>query len=161
MPSPLTGSMVALLVASATMLTLAAPVNANPTDALGALAGGTSSETDTSTAGSSESASGSTSAPSGTLLRGCHTYSYSYDIQVPTDDWSLEISIVDRQGKGVAAEAFFGPAHPTSATSSFRLCHRATVPGKFRIRTTLDWYDDPDTPHRAAVPVSRFRLARP
>jgi hypothetical protein len=102
-----------------------------------------------------------TSASSGTLRTGCHRYSYAYAVQVPTEDWTLEISIVDRRGQGVASFAFIGPADEKTATPEYRLCRASTVPGRFRIRVKLNWYDDPSTPQLVPVPVTRFRLARP
>ena len=60
-----------------------------------------------------------------------------------------------------ASFAYLGPADPKTQTSSFTLCRRATVPGKFRIRSILNWYDDPAVAIPAFVPVTKFRLARP
>lgn len=104
---------------------------------------------------------GNTSGLDGTLKPGCHQYFYAYAVEVPTNDWSMEVSIVDRRGKAVASFALLGPADPKTDTSSFTLCRGATVPGKFRIRSLLNWYDDPAVAVPAYVPVTKFRLARP
>lgn len=64
---------------------------------------------------------GNTAGLSGTLLKGCHRYHYAHVLQLPTDDWSLEVSIVDRRGDAVASSgsvvarrcpAPFGSARP-------------------------------------------------
>jgi len=132
-----------LLAAATTIVTLAAPSHAHRP------------------ALRTDDVVGTTSAPSGTLRNGCHRYTYTYAVQVPTDDWTLEISIVDRRGLGAASFAFIGPADEKTQTPAYRLCRSSTVPGRFRIRAMLNWYDDPSTPHLVPVPVTRFRLARP
>ncbi len=103
---------------------------------------------------------GNTAGLDGILHKGCHRYFFAYAVQVPTEDWTLEVSIVDRRGQGVASFAYIGPSDPKTRTTEFRLCRNATVPGKFRIRSVLNWYDDPSVPIPAYVPVTRFRLAR-
>ncbi len=103
---------------------------------------------------------GNTAALDGKLRKGCRRYHFAYVVQVPTDDWSLEVSIVDRRGRGVASFAFISTVDPETQTTSYRLCRAATVPGTFRIKSNLLWYDDPSVPNPAYVPVTRFRLAR-
>jgi hypothetical protein len=139
MSRPLSVVLAGLLVAATTTVIRAAPSHAQLTDDVG----------------------GTTSAPSGTLRNGCRRYSFTYAVQVPTEDWTLEVSIVDRRGHGVASFAFLGPADEKTQTPVYRLCRASTVPGRFRIRAQLSWYDDPSTPHPVPVPVTRFRLARP
>ncbi|PUA78963.1 hypothetical protein [Nocardioides currus] len=103
---------------------------------------------------------GNTTGLDGVLRKGCQDYRFAYAVQVPTEDWSMEVSIVDRRGQAVASFAFLGPVDPKTRTAVFTLCRNATVPGKFRIRSVLNWYDDPSEPIPAYVPVTRFRLAR-
>jgi len=143
MPRPLTVLLAGLLAAATTVVTPAAPSRAHRTALL------------------TDEVVGTTSAPSGTLRNGCRRYSYTYAVQVPTEDWTLEISIVDRRGQGVASFAFIGPADERTQTPEYRLCRASTVPGRFRIRAKLNWYDDPSTPRLVPVPVTHFRLARP
>ena len=104
---------------------------------------------------------GNTAGLDGILQKGCQRYYFAYTVQVPTDDWSLEVSIVDRRGLAVASFAYIGSFDPTTQTAGFSLCRGSTVPGKFRIRSVLTWYDDPSVPIPAYVPVTKFRLARP
>ena len=62
---------------------------------------------------------GNTAALDGTLRKGCHRYYFAYVVQVPTEDWTLEVSIVDRRGDAVASFAYIGPIDPKTQTSSF------------------------------------------
>lgn len=149
--------LIALLIAVLAVLPNAWPASASP-DLLPDL--GLTSSAGSSVDEAPQQASGRTWARDRVLRQGCRRYSFRYDIQVPSSDWSMEISIVDRRGKAVSAHAFFGPAHDKTARARFGLCRAATVPGKFRIRTTLHWYDDPSEPIKVDVPVSRFRLSR-
>ena len=107
------------------------------------------------------SATGTTAAPDGVLKRGCNTYHWSYALQVPSSEWTLEVSIVDRQGHGIGSFAFIGPSHPTARGVSYRLCRWATVPGRFRIRSKGVWYDGPTEMGRIDIPLTVFRLRRP
>ena len=109
---------------------------------------------------STDTATGATSAEDGTLKRGCHTYAFAYALDLPTDEWTLETSIVDRRGDGVASHAYMGPAHPTAQEVTYRLCRWATVPGTFRIRAKLHWYDGEKELGFTKLPVTKFRLAR-
>jgi hypothetical protein len=51
--------------------------------------------------------------------------------------------------------------------ASFRLCRTDVVPGRYTIKATLRWYDDPllpvlpPTEHDARLPPAHFRLRRP
>jgi hypothetical protein len=47
-----------------------------------------------------------------------------------TEDWTLEISIVDRRGHSVGSNVFIGPQDAKTAASAFRMCRASTVPGK-------------------------------
>lgn len=115
MSRPLTVLLAGLLAAATTVVTLAAPSRAHRTDLRTALR--------------TDEVVGTTSAPSGTLRNGCRRYSYTYAVKVPTQDWTLEISIVDRRGQGVASFAFIGPADEKTQTPEYRLCRASTVPG--------------------------------
>ena len=149
--------LIALLIAVLTALSSAGSASASP-DLLPDL--GLTSTDGSEADEAPQQASGKTWARDRVLRQGCRRYAFKYDVDVPSNDWSMEISIVDRRGKAVSAHAFFGPAHAKIAQVRFGLCRGATVPGKFRIRTTLHWYDDPSEPIKVDVPVSRFRLSR-
>lgn len=154
---------VSLLASAAIVLTLTTPAQALTSDPLSDLLHGLSGETDQEAqpAGEEIVERATITARNQKLRAGCRTYSITYDVEVPSDDWTLESSIVDRRGKGVASFAIISPNDDAVDTLTYRLCRSATVPGKFRIRSVLNWYDDPSTPNQVKVPVTRFRLSRP
>ncbi|MBS2938593.1 hypothetical protein KDN32_12665 [Nocardioides sp. J2M5] len=96
--------------------------------------------------------------PDGRLRRGCHDYALTYAVTVPDDDWSLDLSTRDRDGRGVSAQSLLGPTDPESGTLPFRLCGRATSPGRFTVTGVLVSYDGAQET-RATV-VATFRLRR-
>lgn len=104
--------------------------------------------------------SGRTSARNGTLRKGCRRYRFRYAVTTPHDDWTLDVSIVDRRGKGVMSGAMLGPNDPKSARVTYTLCRWATRPGKFRIRARLTSYDGSEETV-VRVPTTTFRLRRP
>lgn len=108
-----------------------------------------------------EPATATVSVPDGVLKRGCRIHKFTYTVDVPTDDWTLEASIYDRRGKGINSQALMGPNDPRTDTLKFKVCRWATVAGKFRIRAVLNWYDDPEVANRVDLPVTKFRLRRP
>ena len=123
-------------------------------------------------------AGGHTHGDSGRLQRSCRTYTYDYRVRTPYDDWTLETTILDRDGEAVHADAFIGkPGRPgdrrIGRDVEYRLCRYATRPGRFRIRAKLTWYDhsddgtllgmldrSPAEGHVVRLPVERFRLHR-
>lgn len=104
--------------------------------------------------------SGRTSARDGRLRSGCRRYRFRYAVTTPHDDWSLEVSIVDRSGKGVMSAAMLGPNDPKSARVTYTLCRWATRPGRFRIRGKLTSYDGSEETV-VRMPTTTFRLRRP
>lgn len=113
----------------------------------------------TAPAGASE-VGGSVQATDGKLRRGCHTYSFDYAVQTPYDDWSLETTVVDPRGEGVASHAFLGPSDPKAQRATYRLCRWATRPGRFTVRAKLVAYDDPSEGTEVLLPEATFRLRR-
>lgn len=153
---------VSLLASAAIVLTFSTPAHALTSDPLSDLLHGLTGDTEAEQPASGEIVERATITARDQKLRpGCRTYSITYDVEVPTDDWTLESSIVDRRGKGVASFAIISPNDDAIDTLTYRLCRGATVPGTFRIRSVLNWYDDPSTPNEVKVPVTRFRLSRP
>jgi hypothetical protein len=113
----------------------------------------------TTPAGASE-VGGSVQATDAKLRRGCHTYSFDYAVQTPYDDWSLETTVVDSRGEGVASHAFLGPYDPQAQRATYRLCRWATRPGRFTVRAKLVAYDDPSEGTEVLLPEATFRLRR-
>ncbi|WP_107772899.1 hypothetical protein [Nocardioides sediminis] len=113
----------------------------------------------TTPAGASE-VGGSVHAADDKLRRGCHTYSFDYTVRTPFDDWSLETTVVDPRGEGVASHAFLGPYDPQAQRAAYRLCRWATRPGRFTVRAKLVAYDDPSEGTEVLLPEATFRLRR-
>lgn len=85
--------------------------------------------------------SGALDAPDGRLKRGCKDYAYAYAVSVPSDDWTFDITLQDRRGKGVNAQSLLGPNDDESGVLTYRLCRWATVAGRFTLRGSLVSYD--------------------
>ncbi len=102
--------------------------------------------------------SGYLQAADGRLRRGCKDYQFTYVVTTPSEDWSFDLTMTDRRGKGVNAQSLLGPNDPTSAVITYRLCRWATVPGIFTITGTLVSYDG--TKETPATATETFRLRR-
>ena len=85
--------------------------------------------------------SGVLDAADGRLKRGCKDYAYAYSVRTPTEDWTLDITMQDRNGKGVNAQSLIGPNDPGSGVLPFRLCRWGTTPGRFTLKGVLTSYD--------------------
>lgn len=97
-------------------------------------------------------------AADGRLKRGCKDYHYAYAVDTPSDDWTFDIAMQDRAGKGVNAQSLIGPNDPTSGVVVFRLCRWATKPGRFTLKGRLVSYDGA---HEDAVTVTEsFKLRK-
>lgn len=105
-------------------------------------------------------ASATVSSPDGRLRKGCKRYLMTYEIIAPSEEWVLEVSVVDRTGSGLASFALIGGTEPKAGKDDFRICRWATVPGKFRIRAKLSWYDNVGQETVVRAPVAKFRLRR-
>jgi hypothetical protein len=85
--------------------------------------------------------SGVLDAADGRLRRGCKDYAYTYSVSTPTQDWTFDITMQDRNGKGVNSQALIGPNDTESGVLPFRLCRWATTPGLFTLKGVLVSYD--------------------
>jgi hypothetical protein len=85
--------------------------------------------------------SGALDAPDGRLKKGCKDYAYAYSVSSESEDWTFDITMQDRTGKGVNAQSLIGPNDPQVGTLSFRLCRWATKPGKFTLTGVLTAYE--------------------
>ena len=103
--------------------------------------------------------SGVLDAANGRLRRGCKDYAYSYSVTVPTQDWTFDITMKDRNGKGVNAQSLIGPNDPESGVLPFRLCRWATTPGLFTLKGVLVSYDG-YTEETTVTVTETFRLRR-
>ena len=102
--------------------------------------------------------SGTLDATDGRLKRGCKDYAYTYAVSVPSDDWTFDITLQDRRGKGVNSQSLIGPNDDESGVLPYRLCRWATVAGRFTLSGVLVSYDGDRS---TTVEVSEtFRLRR-
>lgn len=95
------------------------------------------------------------------LHSGCHNYPFSYRVSPPphTSTWSAEIFLIGPHGGKVGSAYFLSPADATTGRSSWRLCRRSIVPGRFTMKmkvTTIDIYDVVTS----TVQPTTFRLTR-
>jgi hypothetical protein len=110
---------------------------------------------------------GSIRAADGTLRHGCHAHHYRYAVEPPTGDWTLETWLHDPRGKKRGYGYFLVGGDPEKGRSSFTICSRNVVPGRFTITARLTWYDDPVLPllpateHVVRLATAHFRLSRP
>jgi hypothetical protein len=103
--------------------------------------------------------SGTLQAADGRLKRGCKDYQYAYSVTSDSEDWTFDITMQDRTGKGVNAQSLIGPNDPEAAVVPFRLCRWATKPGLFTLTGALVAYEG--TSKETSVRVTEtFRLRR-
>jgi hypothetical protein len=102
--------------------------------------------------------SGTLDAPDGRLKRGCKDYRYAYAVSVPSDDWTFDITLQDRRGKGVNAQSLLGPNDDETGVLTYWLCRRATVAGRFTLKGALVSYDG--ARETTAEVTETFRLRR-
>ena len=102
--------------------------------------------------------SGALEAADGRLRRGCKDYQFTYRVTTPSEDWTFDITMQDRRGKGVNAQSLIGPNDAKSGVLTYRLCRWATVPGRFTLKGALVSYDgSQETP---ATITESFRLRK-
>lgn len=76
------------------------------------------------------------------LKPGCHEYRYQYRVKPPEDDWALETFLLDPNKKQVGSGQKLFNTDPKRGSDTFRLCRRATVPGRFKIKGKLTYGAD-------------------
>jgi hypothetical protein len=102
--------------------------------------------------------SGDLDAADGRLRRGCKDYQYAYTVTVPTQDWTFDITLQDRAGKGVNSQSLIGPNDAETGVLPYRLCRWATKAGRFTLTGVLVSYDGAQ---ETSVSVTEtFRLRR-
>ena len=103
--------------------------------------------------------SGALRAPDGRLKRGCKDYAYAYAVTTESEDWTFDITMQDREGRGVNAQSLIGPNDAESGVLTYRLCRWATTPGRFTLTGVLTSYEG--TTSETSVQVTdTFRLRR-
>ena len=102
--------------------------------------------------------SGALEAADGRLRRGCKDYQFTYRVSTPSEDWTFDITLQDRRGKGVSSQSLIGPNDPTTDVLTYRLCRWATVPGIFTMKGQLVSYDGAQ--ETSVTVTETFRLRR-
>jgi hypothetical protein len=103
--------------------------------------------------------SGALDAPDGRLKRGCKDYAYAYAVTTESEDWTFDITMQDREGRGVNAQSLIGPNDAESGVLTYRLCRAATTPGRFTLTGLLTSYEG--TTSETSVQVTdTFRLRK-
>jgi len=103
--------------------------------------------------------SGTLDGADGRLKRGCKDYQYAYSVTSESEDWTFDITMQDRTGKGVNAQSLIGPNDAESGVLPFRLCRWATKPGLFTLTGALVAYEG--TTRETSVQVTEtFRLRK-
>jgi hypothetical protein len=101
--------------------------------------------------------SGALSASDGRLKRGCKDYAYAYSVTSESEDWTFDVTMQDRNGRGVNAQSLIGPNDAESGVLPYRLCRGATKPGRFTLTGVLTSYEG--TTSETSVRVTEtFRL---
>ena len=88
-----------------------------------------------------QAVSGDLEAADGRFRRGCKQYAYAYAVDTPSEDWTFDITMRDRNGKGVSAQSLIGPNDATHGVLTYRLCRWATVTGRFTLTGVLVSYE--------------------
>jgi hypothetical protein len=104
---------------------------------------------------------GALDAADGRLKRGCKDYHYAYAVDTPTGDWTFNITMQDRTGKGVHFQALIGPNDATSGVLDFGLCRWATKPGLFTLKGELVSYDGAEKTSATVTETFRLRKRNP
>ena len=123
----LAGLGTALALAAGVLSVGAVPATAGPDDGLHSL--------------EHQRATGAVRSPDGTLRKGCQSHSYTYRVNPAGTDWSLEVFLVDPEGRELAYGYEFKGNDPTRGRGRFTFCAQSTHPGRFTVRTRLTWDD--------------------
>jgi hypothetical protein len=89
---------------------------------------------------------GSVTFADGTLLKGCHTYTFDYAISPPEGIWALEVFITGPDGQGAAGFAALDGYDPEVGTGSYRLCSEAVQPGLYTVTAKVSYTNGPNEP---------------
>jgi len=103
--------------------------------------------------------SGALSAADGRLKRGCKDYAYAYAVTTGSEDWTFDITVQDRNGRGVGSQSLIGPNDAESGVLRYRLCRGATTPGRFTLAGVLTSYEGSTSKTSVRV-TETFRLRK-
>jgi len=98
-------------------------------------------------------------APDQELRRGCRDYKFAYRVDVPGDEWMVELFFVGPRGANLGSETFESAAQRPAERRTWSLCRSYTRPGVHEIRVKVTSYDGREASERWMAPT-RFRLHR-
>ena len=76
----------------------------------------------------------------GVLTKGCHGHKYRYAVDVPAgDSWSLDVWLVNRNGRKVAFNYEITGGDPKEGKGRFQFCSLDIKPGRYKVRAELIW----------------------
>ena len=88
-----------------------------------------------------QQARGAAHSPDGILEQGCQSHGYRYRVNADDSDWSIELFLVDPDGKQVANGYEWKGRDPARGRGRFELCAQPTRAGTFTVRARLTWDD--------------------
>lgn len=95
------------------------------------------------------------------VLKKCSGHAFRYAVDVPAgDSWSLELHLVDKQGRSVAFGYEVKGGDPTKGHDRFLFCSDDVRPGRYKVRAELIWSHYSEETHVWAEPRT-IRLRRP
>lgn len=93
------------------------------------------------------------------LERGCHRYTYRYEITAPNDQWSAEIFFISPDGTGLASNVIDTNSNPDKGRQRVTVCRPSTTFGKHKIRMKVT-YTEGRMNIDGRVKPSSFRFTR-
>ncbi|CAN5286369.1 hypothetical protein BH09ACT10_BH09ACT10_24260 [soil metagenome] len=94
----------------------------------------------------------------GTITSACASHPYEYRLVPPSSDWSLEVELVNPSGDLAGNAMMYAPEQASNGRGSFVLCGATDAPGRYLLRSTLDWRDARGKSHREDLQSTQFTL---
>ncbi len=88
--------------------------------------------------------------PDKKLGEDCHRQRYRYAVDVPSNDWVLELVLIAPNGDKVASGYQVAGGDPAKGVDHFDVCSPDLTRGRYTIRTVLRWYDADEHVRRLA-----------
>lgn len=82
---------------------------------------------------------GSARAKTQKLRAHCHRYRYTYRVNAPTDQWLIEIVLVNRRGVNIASNVFDSGFDPAVGRSTWKLCRPTVGAGRYKIKMKVTY----------------------
>lgn len=111
-------------------------------------------------AATAAAATGQVSASNGVLYDSCRNHAFNYSVSPGSNEWNLEVDLVDPRGDVTDGDYLYSGADPTSGSGSFFFCGSEPA-GRYTIRATLTWYDSSWNEYTQVLPTSTFTMRKP